>query len=48
MAKKTHGGYSRKYQGKQSVHFQKSGTSYRVIAWMEIPEPFNAKEFVEV
>lgn len=40
FAKQTHGLYSRKYQGKQSVHFQASGTSYRVIAWMKIPEAY--------
>lgn len=41
FAKQTHGAYSRKCQGKQSVHFTASGTSYRVIAWMEIPEPYS-------
>lgn len=40
FAKQTHGLYSCKHQGKQSVHFQASGTSYRVIAWMEIPEAY--------
>lgn len=40
FAKQTHGLYSRKHQGKQSVHFQAAGTSYRVIAWMEIPEAY--------
>ena len=41
MAKQTHGLYSRKYQGKQSVHFRAAGTTYRVLAWMEIPEAYN-------
>lgn len=40
FAKQTHRLYSRKHQGKQSVHFQAAGTSYRVIAWMEIPEAY--------
>ena len=39
MAKKHHGDYSRKHQGKSSVHFKKSGTSFKVVAWMEIPKP---------
>ena len=41
MAKQTHGLYSRKYQGKQSVHFRATGTTCRVLAWMEIPEAYN-------
>lgn len=40
FAKQTHGLYSRKHQGKQSVHFRAASTSYRVIAWMEIPETY--------
>ena len=40
FAKQTHGLYSRKFQGKQSVHFQAAGTSFRVLAWMEIPQPY--------
>ena len=40
LAKKHHGAYSRKHQGKQSVHFEKSGSCFRVLAWMEIPKPF--------
>ena len=43
MAKKTHGLYSRKHQGKHSVHFEASGTSFRVLAWMEIPKPFDGE-----
>lgn len=41
FAKQTHGLYSRKHQGKQSVHFRATGTTYRVLAWMEIPEAYN-------
>lgn len=41
LAKKYHGAYSRKHQGKQSVHFLAAGTTYRVLAWMEIPEAYN-------
>ena len=40
IAKEHHGAYSRKYQGKLSVHFMKSMTSYKVIAWAEIPKPY--------
>lgn len=43
FAKQTHGLYSRKHQGKQSVHFQSAGASYRVIAWMEIPEAYEGR-----
>lgn len=44
LAKKHHGAYSRKHQGKQSVHFEKSGTCFRVLAWMEIPKPFEENQ----
>ena len=40
LAKKQNGCYSRKHQGKQSVHFEQSGSSFRVLAWMEIPKPY--------
>lgn len=40
LAKQTHGAYSRKCQGKQSIHFRASGTSFRVIAWMNRPEAY--------
>ena len=43
MAKNHHGAYSRKHQGKYSVHFDKSGTTFRVIAWMEIPQPYKGE-----
>lgn len=40
FAKQTHGAYSRKHQGKHSVHFQAAGTSFKVVAWMEIPKAY--------
>lgn len=40
IAKKQNGSYSRKHQGKQSVHFEQSGSSFRVLAWMELPKPY--------
>ena len=43
MAKKHHGDYSRKHQGKSSVHFDKSGTTFKVIAWMDIPQPYDGE-----
>ena len=43
LAKKYHGAYSRKYQGKQSVNFEASGSSFKVIAWMDIPQPYNGE-----
>ena len=43
VAKKHHGAYSRKHQGKYSVHFDKSETTFRVIAWMEIPQPYKGE-----
>ena len=43
MAKKHHGDYSRKHQGKQSVHFTGSGSSFKVIAWMNIPQPYDGE-----
>ena len=47
LAKKYHRAYSRKRQGKQSVHFEKSGSSFRVLAWMEIPKPYEDEFYTE-
>ena len=43
LAKKYHGAYSRKRQGKQSVHFEKSASCFRVLAWMDIPQPYDGE-----
>ena len=48
LAKKHHRGYSRKHQGKQSVHFEQSGCNFRVLAWMEIPKPYENGEFMKM
>ena len=48
LAKKYHGAYSRKHQGKQTVHFREAGTTYRVLAWMEIPEAYNGDVVQEI
>jgi len=48
FAKKQHGGYSRKRQGKQSVHFEQSGTCFRVLAWMEIPKPYEDENLMNL
>lgn len=48
LAKKHHGGYNRKRQGKQSVHFEQSGAWFKVLAWMEIPKPYEDENLINL
>lgn len=39
IAKKNHGAYSRKNQGKLSVHFKESESCFIITHWMPLPTP---------
>lgn len=39
LAKKTHGLYSRKKQGKLSVHFKEAQSCFVITHWMPLPKP---------
>lgn len=44
LARKNNQYYSRKYQGKNSVHFEAAESGFVVTHWMELPKPAELSE----